>query len=74
MSLKKIVRCKDCANRAYDLGIGFTSKVIMMCTDTGREVNEDDGCTFGFKGDSLGYVSRDCEVSLSGHEAVNGGW
>ena len=74
MILKEVVRCKDCINRVYDFGIGFTAKIDMICGDSGRHVDEDDGCTFGIVGESCGYVVRKCEVDLSGHEAVNGEW
>ena len=74
MSLKEIIRCKDCANRMYDLGVGFTAEVNIICVDNGRQVDEDDGCTFGIVGEHCGYASRDYDVSLNGHEAVNGRW
>lgn len=74
MSLKKIIRCKDCVNRVYDFGVGFTAQTVLMCGDSGRLVDEDDGCTFGTRGEGGGYVVRKYEVDLKGYEAVNGEW
>ena len=74
MPLKEVVRCKDCMNRMYDYGVGFTAEVSIICADSGRQVDEDDGCTFGMVGEDCGCVSRDYEVVLNGHETVNGRW
>lgn len=70
MALKRVTRCKDCANRAYDLGVGFTPITTMVCGMMGLEVEEDDGCTFGMKGDG-GYVSREYDIDLSYNMSTN---
>lgn len=69
--MKDVIRCEDCAYRLYDLGVGFTAVTTMLCGMIGREVDPDDGCTFGIVGDG-GYVVREIDVSIEGREAVNG--
>ena len=71
MALKKVIRCKDCANRVYDIGVGFTAKTMMLCGFIGCEVDDDDGCTFGDKGDGR-YACREYDVTLDSYAAING--
>lgn len=68
---KKVVRCGECVNRVYDMGIGFVPNVTMMCSVLEQEVDEDDGCTFGMIGDG-GIVSKQYDIDLSNHAAING--
>ena len=69
--MKKVVRCGECANRIYDLGIGFVPNITVMCGVMGCNVDDDDGCTFGIKGEGS-YVSKDIMVNIEGYAAVNG--
>jgi len=69
--LKSIIRCKECANRVYDLGVGFVPNITVVCGMIGCEVSQDDGCTFGNKGDGS-YTSKEIPVSIEGYAAVNG--
>ena len=69
--MKKVIRCGECANRMYDLGIGFVPHTTMLCGVIGCEVEDDDGCTFGMIGEG-GYVSKKYDVDISGYAAVNG--
>ena len=69
--MKKVTRCKDCDNRVIDLGVGFSSTPKLICSQMCIEVEEDDGCTFGLKGDG-GYAVRELDVTIQGREAVNG--
>lgn len=75
--MKKVTRCGDCANRVYDLGIGFVPQTVMMCSVMGCGVEPDDGCTFGIEGEG-GYVTKKYDVDIGGYAAVNGyeeyGW
>lgn len=69
--MKKVIKCSECANRAYDIGIGFVPYTTMLCSVLGCEVEDDDGCTFGMIGEG-GYVSKKYDVDISGYAAVNG--
>ena len=69
--LKNVTRCKDCNNRVLDIGVGFASSPKLLCSMNGMEVDEYDGCTFGYKGEG-GYARRENDVAISGHEAVFG--
>ena len=69
--LKSVTRCKDCDNRVYDFGVGFTANTTMFCGVFGCKVTEDDGCTFGELGEG-GYAVKNIDVSIEGREAVNG--
>ena len=69
--MKKVIRCKNCANRLYDLGVGFIPNTRLMCGVLGCEVSEDDGCTFGMVGEG-GYMSKKYDVDIGGYAAVNG--
>ena len=69
--LKKVTRCSECANRLYDIGVGFVPHTTMICGMIGCEVDDDDGCTFGQKGEG-GYVSKKYDVDIGGYAAING--
>ena len=69
--MKKVIRCRQCANRMYDMGVGFVPHVTMLCGILGCEVEDDDGCTFGVVGEG-GYVSKKYDVDINGYAAVNG--
>lgn len=66
---KSIVRCKDCAKAAYDLGVGFMTETVLVCSEREMPVEEDDGCTFGIIGEA-GYVVKDYQIDLCGDAAV----
>lgn len=69
--MKDVIRCGECCNRMYDLGIGFVPRTVMICGVLGCEVENDDGCTFGTKGDG-GYVTKNYDVSIEGYAAISG--
>ena len=69
--MKKVVRCHECANRVYDMGIGFVPHTCLMCGILDCEVEEDDGCTFGVVGAGT-YASKKYDVDIGGYAAVNG--
>lgn len=69
--MKEVTRCSECVNRVHDLGVGFIPNTRLICSMIGCEVEFDDGCTFGEVGDG-GYATRECEIILDGHAAVNG--
>lgn len=56
--MKRVVRCRECASGAYRLGTGFVNNVTWYCTERGCEVDKDDGCTFGCRGEPKPAVSN----------------
>ena len=72
--MKETIRCISCERAAVRLGCGFAGTRAVYCTDTGREVTPEDGCTFGEPGTpcaaTYGY-----QVDIGANAAVNGyGW
>ena len=69
--MKEVTRCCECVNRLYDLGICFVPQTTMLCSVLQCEVSDDDGCTFGAKGEG-GYVTKPYDVTIEGYAAING--
>lgn len=71
---KSVTRCGRCAVAAHKVGFGFTrSGEAWYCTETGREVQPDDGCTLGVRG-SPTYAVDDIDVCLGDGAAAFGCW
>lgn len=69
--MRKLIPCTRCSACAVVSTAGFTSEDRYWCTDMGREVFDDDGCTMGLSGSPM----RGClhpSVDLAGHEAAGG--
>lgn len=67
----KSVKCKECANRVVVYPIGFETCPEMHCAKFCIEVTEEDGCTFGYKGQAItGSYAPD--VVISDQSATNG--
>ena len=69
--MKRIVRCARCSFAASRLPAGFTSVPVLHCTAIGRDVEQDDGCTFGAKGEPSTATDAP-EVDISARAAVDG--
>lgn len=65
---KTVTRCAKCQNCAICRSAGFTASEYLVCTRTNDEVDEDDGCTFGLRGNPRqGIVPYDIDISSSYH-------
>ena len=64
--MRRVVRCSRCSDCATVTGIGFASSPRMVCTRTGEEVTEDDGCTMGARGEPRVGVDGLASVCLPG--------
>ena len=61
--MRKAVRCPACPSCARVAGCGFVARARLWCTELGRWVDADDGCTFGERGEPrAGVVPLDVEV------------
>ena len=69
--MKPIIRCRNCSIAHYAYEPGFTGRVYLVCNERNIEVADDDGCTFGVKGEH-GTLKADCEVFIDSQAAVNG--
>ena len=69
--MRRIVRCSRCSTAAWLLPCGFTSVPRLVCTESGRPVEPDDGCTFGAPGDP-GKATDAPDVCISEAAAVMG--
>ena len=57
--MRKVVRCPACSSCARVAGCGFVARARLWCTELGRWVDADDGCTFGERGEPrAGVVPR----------------
>ena len=64
MSAPAVIRCPECSLCAAVLPAGFESAPYLHCTETGRDVGRDDGCTFGVPGrPAPGTVGYDVVVA-----------
>ncbi len=61
--MRRVVRCPACPSCARVAGCGFVARARLWCTELGRWVDADDGCTFGERGEPrAGVVPLDVEV------------
>ena len=61
--MRRVVRCPACPSCAMVAGCGFVARARLWCTELGRWVDADDGCTFGERGEPrAGVVPLDVEV------------
>lgn len=73
MSMKKVVRCKDCRKCLEYWGVGFTTEVqCYICSRDGEDVDLDDGCTKGEKGSRGTAISCTYDIDISDRAAVEG--
>ena len=57
--MRKVVRRAACSSYARVVGYGFIARERLWCTELGRWVDADDGCTFGERGEPrAGVVPR----------------
>ena len=57
--MRRVVRCHACSSCARVAGCGFVARAWLWCTELGRWVDADDGCTFGERGEPrAGVVPR----------------
>ena len=57
--MRRAVRCPACSSCAKVVGCGFVARARLWCTELGRWVDADDGCTFGERGEPrAGVVPR----------------
>ena len=64
--MKKVTRCAACSSCARVAGCGFVASDRLLCTDAGRWVDADDGCTFGERGVPRAGVVP-CEARVDGY-------
>ena len=69
--MKRIVICARCSLAASRLPAGFTSVPVLHCTEMGSDVDADDGCTFGSRGEPSTATDAP-EVDISARAAVYG--
>lgn len=61
--MRRVVRCARCSLCASWLPAGFTSTEHMRCTSFCVDVEPEDGCTFGERGEpQRGFVPYDVTV------------
>lgn len=71
---KKTIRCKKCENRVVIFETGFTGYTTLVCSASGREVDSDDGCTFGIEGPSKFKCMQTHYTIDLGSDAIVRGW
>ena len=69
--MRRTVRCVACGLCAFVLPPGFTSSPELHCTRFDVDVEPDDGCTMGERGEPF-QAREDYAVTLSAHPSD--GW
>lgn len=65
--MKRTVRCIRCSSCARVAGCGFVALDRLWCTERGRWVDADDGCTLGECGEPMTGVVP-CEARIDGYK------
>ncbi len=69
--MAKFLKCSKCSLCAIGFETGFTGGELLYCSNFGRYVSRDDGCTFGVKGKPQ-TLGSGLEMMIAGHESVWG--